>query len=137
MLFCLLTSQKLELRKIINSSIIGVISISADPLSPSPEISLGIGSLAGLIFYMGTYILEKMKVDDATGNIPVFLLGGIWSAVAVCISNKHLDILTQLMGITSAAVISIIGTSILWIILKHSVGIRPKYDDEVKGYEGS
>ena len=136
---CLITSllfaKKLKLRKIIHSAIIGVISISADPLSPSPEISLIIGALAGLILYFFAYIIDTVKIDDATGYIPVFLLGGIWSTIAVCISNKNLDILIQVVGLTSFAVISIIGISIILIILKHTLGLRPKYDDEVSGYQ--
>jgi ammonia channel protein AmtB len=44
-------------------------------------------------------LLDKLKIDDVVGAIPVHLLAGIWGTLVVPLSNSDATFGTQIIGI--------------------------------------
>ena len=56
-----------------------------------PSKALAIGAVGGIVACLGCSLLERIKIDDPVGCIPVHLFSGVWSLVAVAaFVEKHL-----------------------------------------------
>ena len=80
-------------------------------------------------------LIDKLKIDDVVGAIPVHLLAGIWGTLAVPLTNSDGSFLTQLIGIGAYAIFTIAASSVVWLALKSTVGIRVSEDDEALGLD--
>ena len=70
---------------IINGLLGGLVAITANcHIVTIPE-ALVIGAVGGLLSFAGGVALEKMKIDDAVGAIPVHLVCGVWGTLAVAL----------------------------------------------------
>ncbi|TGK61683.1 ammonium transporter [Leptospira wolffii] len=67
----------------LNGSLAGLVAITAGADCFTPTQAALIGSIAGSFVLPAEKLLERWKIDDAVGAIPVHLVGGIWGTVAV------------------------------------------------------
>ena len=82
-------------------------------------------------------ILDKFKIDDVVGAIPVHLVCGIWGTLAVPITNSDASFVTQLIGIVSIGAFVFVLSAIIWTIVKVSMGIRLSVSEEKDGADQS
>ncbi|MBK8431065.1 MAG: ammonium transporter [Chloroflexi bacterium] len=61
----------------------GLVAITAPCAFVSPGASVIIGLIAGVLVCLATFGLEKIRIDDPVGAVPVHLVNGIWGIVAV------------------------------------------------------
>ena len=66
-----LTWGKADLTMVLNGALAGLVAITADPLSPSPLLSVVIGVLAGALVVYAIVAIDKLKIDDPVGAISV------------------------------------------------------------------
>ena len=126
---------KVDLTFALNGALAGLVAITAEPLTPSPIAAIGIGAVGGLIVVFLVPLIDNMKIDDVVGAIPVHLVSGIWGTIAVVFTNKDANIVTQLTGIVAIAIFTIITSTIIWLILKYTVGLRPTQEEEINGLD--
>jgi Amt family ammonium transporter len=127
--------KKPDLTMILNGTLAGLVAITAEPLTPSVGSATIIGLVGGLIVVFGVPILDRLKVDDVVGAIPVHLFAGIWGTIAVVFTNTEANLLTQIYSIIIIGLSTIISTTILWIILKRVTGIRVSEENEIRGLD--
>ena len=127
--------KKPDLTMILNGCLAGLVSITAEPLAPSLFGSLWIGAVGGIIVIFTIPMLDKMKIDDVVGAIPVHLFAGIWGTIAVVFYNADTNIVTQLTGIVAYGVFTFVVSIVLWFILKAIMGIRVSEEAEVMGLD--
>ncbi len=127
--------KKIDVTMALNGALAGLVSITAEPLMPSPLLAIIIGGIGGAIVVFAVPMLDKFKIDDVVGAIPVHLLAGIWGTVAVVISNSDASLGTQLIGILAYGAFTVIGSTILWLALKATVGIRVSEEEEALGLD--
>jgi Amt family ammonium transporter len=60
-------------------AIAGLVSITAEPLAPSPGLAILISAVGGLIVVLAVPLLDKLKIDDVVGAIPAHLFAGVAS----------------------------------------------------------
>jgi Amt family ammonium transporter len=82
-------------------------------------------------------MLDKLKIDDVVGAIPVHLFAGIWGTIAVIFYNGDASLGTQLLGIAAYGVFTFVASLVLWFILKAVVGIRVGEEEEINGLDMS
>ncbi len=126
--------KKPDLTMVLNGALAGLVSITAEPLAPTLFGSLWIGAVGGIIVVFTVPLLDKFKLDDVVGAIPVHLFAGIWGTIAVIFYGEA-SLGTQLLGIAAYGVFTFVGALILWIILKAIVGIRVSEEDEINGLD--
>ncbi|APG46009.1 ammonium transporter [Phaeobacter porticola] len=127
--------KKPDLTMILNGALAGLVSITAEPLTPSLGMATLIGAIGGIIVVFVVPMLDKMKIDDVVGAIPVHLVAGIWGTIAVVLTNPEASLITQLTGIVVVALFVVISSAVVWLILRAVTGIRVGEEDEVNGLD--
>jgi Amt family ammonium transporter len=128
--------KKPDLTMVLNGALAGLVSITAEPLAPSLFGALLIGGVGGLIVVFTVPLLDKLKIDDVVGAIPVHLFAGIWGTIAVVFSGSA-TLSAQLTGIVAYGVFTFVGSLVVWFILKAVIGIRVSEEDEISGLDMS
>jgi Amt family ammonium transporter len=126
--------KKVDLTMVLNGALAGLVSITAEPLAPTLFGALWIGAVGGVIVVFAIPFLDKLKIDDVVGAIPVHLFAGIWGTIAV-IFYSEASLMTQLTGIVAYGVFTFVASLILWFILKATVGIRVSEEEEINGLD--
>lgn len=127
--------KKVDVTMALNGALAGLVSITAEPLMPSPLSAILIGAVGGVIVVFAVPLLDKFKIDDVVGAIPVHLLAGIWGTMAVPLTNDGTSFGTQLMGVVAYGVFTFVLAGIVWYILKVTIGIRPTEEEEMMGLD--
>jgi len=129
--------KKPDLTMVLNGALAGLVSITAEPLTPGIGAASLIGAVGGVIVVFGVPFLDKLKIDDVVGAIPVHLFAGIWGTIAVVFTNGDASLSTQLYSIVVVGVFTFVVSAIIWFILKAIMGIRVSEEEEVMGLDKS
>ena len=129
--------KKVDLTMVLNGALAGLVSITAEPLTPTLGAATLIGGVGGLIVVFAVPMLDKMKIDDVVGAIPVHLIAGIWGTLAVALTNSDASFGTQLIGIVTVGVFTFVVSWIVWTVLKMTMGIRVTEEEELAGLDNA
>ena len=127
--------KKIDLTMVLNGALAGLVSITAEPLAPSLFGALWIGAVGGVIVVFAVPMLDKMKIDDVVGAIPVHLIAGFWGTIAVVFYNGDANIVTQVIGFAAIGGFIFVVSLVLWVILKAAGGIRVGEEEEIAGLD--
>ncbi len=127
--------KKVDLTMLLNGALAGLVAITAGPLDPSLFGALWIGAIGGIIAVVVVPMLDKMKIDDVVGAIPVHLVAGFWGTMAVPFYTEGASFGTQLLGFVAIGIFMLVASSVVWFILKATMGLRPSEEDEVLGLD--
>jgi Amt family ammonium transporter len=128
---------KIDLTMVLNGALAGLVSITAEPLAPSIPASLLIGGIGGALAVFVVPLLDKFKIDDVVGAIPVHLVAGIWGTMIVPATNSETSYVTQATGIVAIGAFTFVTSFIIWSILKATMGIRVSREAEITGLDVS
>ena len=128
---------KTDVIQMLNGAIGGLVSITGEPLMPSPLTAILIGGVGGIIVVFGTKFLLSLKIDDVVGAIPAHLFAGIWGTLVVPLTNPDANFASQLLGVASINAFVFIVSFIIWLIMKNTMGIRLSREAEIKGTDVS
>ena len=129
--------KKPDLTMILNGALAGLVSITAEPLAPTLGQATVIGAVGGLLVVVSVPILDKFRIDDVVGAIPVHLIAGIWGTLIVPLTNSDASFGTQLYSIIIVGLFVVITTAIVWYVLKAVFGIRVDEEAEMNGLDVS
>ncbi len=128
-----LIGGKTDIVMMLNGALAGLVSITAEPLMPSPLLSIFIGAIGGVIMYYGTQLLNSLKLDDVVGAIPVHMFAGIWGTLIVPFTNPDASYGIQLIGVITVCMFVFITSYIVIYLLKISMGLRISEEAEKLG----
>lgn len=128
---------KVDLTMALNGAIGGLVSITAEPLTPSIGSAVFIGGIGGLLVVLAVPLLDKLKIDDVVGAIPAHLVCGIWGTMIVPFTNSDASYGVQAIGVISVGAFTVIASGILWSLLKATIGIRVDEEEELIGLDKS
>jgi len=129
--------KKVDVTMVLNGALAGLVSITAEPLTPTVPMALFIGGIGGVIVVLVVPLLDKLKIDDVVGAIPVHLVAGIWGTFIVAATNSDASYGVQLIGIVAIGAFTFIASLIVWFILKAIMGIRVSPEEEADGLDKS
>ena len=127
--------KKVDLTMVLNGALAGLVSITAEPLTPTLGSATLIGMVGGVIVVFAVPFLDKLKIDDVVGAIPVHLMAGIWGTIAVVFTNTDANLMVQLTSIAVVGVFVFVVSAVFWFLLKATVGIRASEEDEIMGLD--
>ena len=127
--------KKADLTMVLNGALAGLVSITAEPLAPSLLGSLLTGAVGGVIVVVTVPLLDKFKIDDVVGAIPVHLFAGIWGTLAVGFYTGNFG--AQITGILAYGVFTFVASLVIWFIFKAVWGIRVSEEAEINGLDMS
>jgi len=129
--------KKVDLTMVLNGALAGLVSITAEPLTPTLGAATLIGGIGGVIVVFTVPFLDKLKIDDVVGAIPVHLVAGIWGTIAVALTNPDASFGTQIAGIAIVGAFTFIVSWIVWTALKMTMGIRVTEEEELAGLDNA
>jgi Amt family ammonium transporter len=129
--------KKVDLTMLLNGALAGLVSITAGPLDPSLFGALWIGAVGGIIAVVVVPMLDKLKIDDVVGAIPVHLVAGFWGTMVVPVYTEGTSFGMQFVGFAAIGAFMFIASAIVWFILKSVMGLRPSEEDEIMGLDRS
>jgi Amt family ammonium transporter len=127
--------KKVDLTMVLNGALAGLVSITAEPLEPSLFAALLTGAVGGVIVVFAVPFLDKLRIDDVVGAIPVHLFAGIWGTLAVAFYHGNWG--AQITGIVAYGAFTVVLSLIVWIVLKNVMGIRVGEEEEITGLDMS
>jgi len=129
--------KKVDLTLVLNGAIAGLVSITAGPDTPSMFGSILIGAVGGVLAVIAIPLFDRFKIDDVVGAISAHLIAGIWGTLAVPITNGDAEFGIQLLGIVAIGAFTVIVSSIVWLAIKFTIGVRADEEEEVLGLDRS
>lgn len=140
--FAFLTSslryKNYDLTMFLNGILGGLVGITAGADLMMPTDAILIGAFAGVLVVFAVALIDKCKLDDPVGAIPVHLACGIWGTLAVGIFGKLAgfnQFLSQLLGVVIYALFCSITSFLIIYTLKRTVGIRVSEKEELEGLD--
>lgn len=132
---------------VVNGSLAGLVAITAGCHAVSAPSAALIGAVGALAMLLVESTLERFRIDDAVGAVPVHLGAGVWGTLAVGLFGQHdilgkglpyaQQILVQLIGIATAGVWAFgIALLLLWLI-NRMMPLRVSAEAELEGLNHS
>lgn len=143
---------KPDLGMTINGCLAGLVAVTGGCAYFSIEIALLIGAIAGILVVFAVLFFDRLKIDDPVGATSVHLGCGIFGTLCVglfakegvtSLSTKNglfygggFELLgVQIIGIIAVGVFVFAASSIVWLALKKTVGIRVSREEEIAGLD--
>ena len=129
-----------DLTMFLNGILGGLVAITAGADLMSPNESVLIGIIGGIVVVFSVALLDKLKLDDPVGAIAVHLGCGIWGTLAVGIFGSMASgsqFLTQLTGVGIIGAFCLISAFLILFTLKKTIGLRVSKREEVEGLDNA
>ncbi len=137
-IFSGLLYKNLDITMFMNGVLGGLVGITAGADQMGPTEAIAIGAIGGIIVVLGVALLDKCKLDDPVGAIPVHLFAGIWGTVAVGLFGASAGFDQFMVQLASTGIVGafcVISTLIIALIVKSIMGLRVSEDEEIKGLD--
>ena len=136
----LFKDKTFDLTMFLNGILGGLVAITAGADLMSPNESVLVGLIGGVIVVFAVALLDKLKLDDPVGAIAVHLGCGIWGTLAVGIFGSMASgsqFLTQLTGVGMIGAFCLISAFIILFTLKKTIGLRVSKSEEIEGLDSA
>ncbi|MEM7508795.1 MAG: ammonium transporter [Pseudomonadota bacterium] len=127
--------RSIDLTMVLNGTLAGLVAITAEPTHPSMLVAMLIGSVGGALVIVIVPLLDRLRLDDVVGAVPVHLCAGIWGGIAAGLTNPDGSVLAQLVGIAMICGFVMVASGVVWLALALSVGLRFDAETEQRGLD--
>jgi Amt family ammonium transporter len=138
-----MTRKRAEVNLLLNGTLAGAVAVTANCHAVSLTSAALIGAIGGLVMLWVDGLLERWRIDDAVGAVPVHLGAGIWGTLAVGIFGDPAllgtglgrleQIWVQVVGIVLCAVWAFGVTFAIFWTINRIRPIRVRHDSEANG----
>ena len=160
MIFTWVKYGKPDVSMCLNASLAGLVAITASCDVTDAFGSMVIGAVAGVLVVFGVWLLDyKLHIDDPVGAVAVHMMNGIWGTLAVglfatptapgySIANAAGEELKglfygggfellglQILGFVAVAAWTAVTITILFLVIKSTIGLRASREEEIKGLD--
>jgi len=124
----------------LNGILGGLVGITAGADLMSPNESVLIGVIGGIVVVFTVSLLDKLKLDDPVGAIAVHLGCGIWGTLAVGVFGDIAGVsqfIKQFFGVVTVAGFCLITAFLILFTIKKTTGLRVSKSEEVEGLDNA
>ena len=143
---------KPDLGMTVNGCLAGLVGITGSCAYVSIESSLLIGAIAGVLVVFAVGFFDRLHVDDPVGATAVHLCCGVFGTLCVGLFAKE-GVTTlstrnglffgggfgllgvQVLGVLAVGAFVFVTSGLVWLALKHTVGIRVSRAEELAGLD--
>jgi Amt family ammonium transporter len=141
---------KPDLSMAMNGALAGLVAITAPCAYVDPWASLVIGGIAGYIVVRGVELLDKLKIDDPVGAVPVHGMCGVWGTICIGIFGKKalglanqgfiysanpMQLGVQIVGSVTTVAFVVITMGLLFKLIDLTIGLRVSREEELRGLD--
>ncbi len=146
--------KTLDVSQMGNGALAGLVAITAPCAFVDPWAAVVIGLFAGLIVPPLVLGIEKLKIDDPVGALPVHGVAGIWGtlacglfatadrATALAVGEGGLftegnasQLWVQFYGVAATVGFTFTLSLLAFLAIKYTVGLRVSEEDELRGLD--
>jgi len=127
--------KKADLTMALNGALAGLVAITAEPSTPTALQATLFGAMGGVLVVFSILALDKFKIDDPVGAISVHGVVGLLGLMLVPITNDASSFSGQLIGAATIFVWVFGASTVVWYILKATMGIRVSEEEEFTGVD--
>ena len=124
-----------DLTMLLNGALAGLVAITAEPSTPTALQATLFGGLGGVLVVFSIVGLDKMKIDDPVGAISVHGTCGLLGLLLVPLTNSGVTYVGQIVGALTIFVWVFAASSVVWLALKFTMGIRVSEEEEYQGVD--
>ena len=136
--FSNLLYKNLDITMFMNGVLGGLVGITAGADQMGPTEAIIIGAIGGVVVVLGVAFLDKCKLDDPVGAIPVHLFAGIWGTLAVGLfgaKGGFDQFMVQLASVGIVGAFCVIGALLITLLVKSIIGLRVSEEEESTGLD--
>ncbi len=149
---------KPDLSMVINGILAGLVGVTAACAWVTIPASAVIGLIAGVIVVFAVSFFDRIKIDDPVGATSVHLVCGVWGTLAVglfavgpsdqagalyaagpaaglLLGGGFGQLWAQIVGILAVGGFTVVISTIFWVALKATLGIRVTEEEEFMGLD--
>ncbi|MFH1753657.1 MAG: ammonium transporter [Candidatus Omnitrophota bacterium] len=141
---------KPDLSMAMNGALAGLVAITAPCAFVDPWAAIVIGAIGGIIVVLGVVGLDKLRIDDPVGAVPVHGLNGIWGTLAIGIFGKKAlglasdgllygggftQLGVQALGVTAVILFILVTMGAIFLLIDKTIGLRVSREEELKGLD--
>ena len=143
---------KPDLGMTVNGCLAGLVAVTGGCAYFTVEVSLLVGAFSGVLVVFLVVFFDRIHIDDPVGATSVHLGCGVFGTVCVGLFAKKgvttlsaadglfygggTSLLTvQLLGVAAIGAFVFLSSGLVWLVLKHTVGIRVSREEELAGLD--
>ncbi|XGV98325.1 MAG: ammonium transporter [Leptolyngbya sp. BL-A-14] len=153
---------KPDLSMVINGILAGLVAITAPCAFVPVWAAAIIGAVGGVLVVYAVLFFDKIKLDDPVGAVSVHLVNGVWGTLAVglfatgpgitkfgtelyaeglgpkaglFLGGGIEQLWIQFVGVALVGLITVVLSTIFWLALKATLGIRVSNEEELQGLD--
>ena len=145
MLFTWIRNGAPDVSMCLNASLAGLVGITAGCANVDAFGATIIGLVDGILVVIAVeFIDQKLKIDDPVGAVAVHGCNGLWGTVAVGLFDYNNGVFygggfhqlgVQVLGVVCIAAYTAVAMTIVFTILKHTIGLRVSAEEEIMGLD--
>ncbi len=145
MIFTWIRNGAPDVSMCLNASLAGLVGITAGCANVDAVGATIIGLVDGIIVVIAVeFIDQKLKIDDPVGAVAVHGCNGLWGTVAVGLFDYNNGVFygggfhqlgVQVLGVVCIAAYTAVAMTIVFTILKHTIGLRVSAEEEIMGLD--
>lgn len=145
MIFTWIRNGAPDVSMCLNASLAGLVGITAGCANVDAVGATIIGLVDGiLVVIVVEFIDQKLKIDDPVGAVAVHGCNGLWGTVAVGLFDYNNGVFygggfhqlgVQVLGVVCIAAYTAVAMTIVFTILKHTIGLRVSAEEEIMGLD--
>jgi Amt family ammonium transporter len=155
---CWLMLGKPDIGMTLNGCLAGLVAVTAPCAWISVTSSAIIGAIAGVLVVFAVIFFDRIKIDDPVGATSVHLVNGVFGTLCVglfadpaIMAARGLStetykgglffgggtdqLMAQLLGIGATAAYVLVVSTVCWLVLKATMGIRVTAAEEIEGLD--
>lgn len=147
MSFTWIKNGKPDVSMSLNGSLAGLVAVTAGCDVVDALGSCIIGAVAGILVVVAVEVIDiKIKVDDPVGAVAVHCCNGLWGTVAVGLFSTDGGLFygggfrllgVQLLGILAVGAWTAVTMTVVFFIIKKTIGLRVSEEEEIKGLDAT
>ena len=143
-------TKKADLSMAMNGALAGLVAVTAPCAFIDPWAAIVIGIVGGVLVVLGTELLNKLKIDDPVGAVPVHGINGLWGTISIGLFGKEAlgvannglfyggglaQLGIQLAGALAVAAFVFIAMGIIFKLIDITIGLRVSVEEEYRGLD--
>ena len=150
-----LVTGKPDLGMTMNGCLAGLVAVTAPCAFIQPWAAVVIGLIGGVIVVMGTLLLDRIRVDDPVGAVPVHGMNGLWGTLAIGLfadgdvvakmgagpkaglfyGGGFSQLGIQAIGAVACSLFVLVTMGLVFLAIKSTVGLRVTRHEELRGLD--
>ncbi len=119
---------------VMNGALAGLVAVTAGCAFLSSAAAAAVGAIGAVLATFAVELLDRARVDDPVGAVPVHLVNGAWGGLAVGVFGPA-PLGAQALAVLSVLAFVLVASFAAWRAIDRAVGLRVPLEAELVGLD--